>query len=454
MPVFPFQDSAAIVMAGADRLGLHDEMGIGKTATTIRAINYALGDRNVIVVPAMLRDNWMREIKRFTNYDLRPVKARSVHDFIAWKRGRFNTLICSYEHATKWRPLFKEHGEYFDTFSLDEAHYLKNVSSQRTRAILGKDARGEDSVSEYAGIGWHITGTPLSNDPMDVYTFLQWCHAIDMQAKDFMKAFFHTRTTVYGTRNTIKDDMLTTLQALIRNNSIRRTHADVGMQLPQIWMKQVIIEGDTSEIAEAVKLYPHLEALIVYAIEQNDFSLLNAAHIATVRRLVGKAKAAAYAPLLEDELRAGADKRVAFFVHTEPLLFTHNYLKKYGWHGVIVYGDSSERERIAAVDEFMTNPSCAYILGNMRVAGVGLTLTASSEIDVVESDWTPSANAQAIKRVHRYGQTKDVHARFITLANTIDEPVNRVVAEKTAAIAQIEGFTMAAAPLDVLTANQ
>lgn len=441
-------------MAGADRIGLHDEMGIGKTATTIRAINYALGERNVIIVPAMLRDNWMREIKRFSNYDMRPIKARSIHDFIAWQRRRFDTLICSYEHATRWRRLFKEHGEYYDTLSIDEAHYMKNVDSQRTRAILGKDATGEDSISEYAVHGYHVTGTPLSNDPLDVYTFLQWCKAVDMSGKQFMKTFFHTRNTTYGVRNQIKEDMLETLRKLIRNNSIRRTHSDVGMQLPEIWMKQVLIEGDTSEIADAVKMYPHLEDLIVYAIEQNDLSLLNAAHIATVRRLVGKAKAAAYAPLLDDELRAGSTKRVAYFVHTEPLLFTHNYLRKYGWDGVVVYGDSTERERIAAVDRFMNDDKCQYFLGNMRVAGVGLTLTASSEIDVVESDWTPAANAQAIKRVHRYGQLKAVHARFITLANTIDEPVNRVVAEKTAAIAEIEGFTMAAAPLDVLMANQ
>ena len=77
-------------------------------------------------------------------------------------------------------------------------------------------------------------------------------------------------------------------------------------------------------------------------------------------------------------------------------------------------------------------------------------LPICSEIDIVESDWSPANNAQAIKRVHRYGQTEEVHGRFITLAKSIDEVVNRIVAQKTANIAEIEGFSMAAAPLDVL----
>jgi SWI/SNF-related matrix-associated actin-dependent regulator 1 of chromatin subfamily A len=89
-------------------------------------------------------------------------------------------------------------------------------------------------------------------------------------------------------------------------------------------------------------------------------------------------------------------------------------------------------------------------IGNIKAAGVGLTLTASCEIDVLESDWSPAGNAQAIKRVHRIGQTEKVRARFITLANSIDETVNRIVAHKTASIASIEGEAMNAAPLDIL----
>jgi SWI/SNF-related matrix-associated actin-dependent regulator 1 of chromatin subfamily A len=97
----------------------------------------------------------------------------------------------------------------------------------------------------------------------------------------------------------------------------------------------------------------------------------------------------------------------------------------------------------------MTDPHTHVFVGNIKVAGVGLTLTTSYEIDMLESDWSPAGNAQAIKRVHRYGQQQAVHARFITLANSIDVAVNRIVRDKTASIAQIEGHTMTASPLTV-----
>lgn len=447
LPLFSFQASAAHVMAKRERYGEHDEMGVGKTATTVGAINLILAERGVIICPAMLRANWIKELKMFSTYDLRAVKAKSLHDWIAWSRRRFDVLVCSYEHATKWAQHFIKHGEYIDFIAMDEAHYLKNVNSQRTRAVLGHEGGGQGSIVQYASHAWHVTGTPMANDPMDCYAFLRFVNAVDLTQDKFTEAFFHKRMTAYGFRHTVKDEMLHTLQQMLRANSIRRTHEEVGMFLPKIWMTETVIDGDTQEIYDAMRDYPFLEQQIIEAIEAQDMTMLNAAHIATVRRLVGKAKAAAYAPMLKMELDAGSGKRVAFFTHTEPLLYVKNFLEKYGYRVVTVYGDTPEGKRQEAVRLFMEDPGMTVFLGNMRVAGVGLTLTSASQIDVVESDWTPANNAQAIKRVHRYGQTNEVHARFITLADSIDEAVNKTVADKTAAIARIEGFTMNAAVL-------
>lgn len=450
LPLFGYQDYAADVMTSRDRFGLHDEMGIGKTATTIGAINKTFGRRGIIVCPAMLRENWIKEFRKFSAYDLRLCKAKNIHDFIAWKRDRFDVLICSYEHATKWAPRFHEHGEFLDFVAMDEAHYLKNETAQRTRAILGQGADGADSIVQWGERAWHITGTPMSNDPLDIYTFLRFAKAIEMESDEFVKHFFTKTFTTYGARHTLRPEMLQTMQALLANNSIRRTHSEVGLELPPIWLKEVVIEGNTVDLENALSGYPNLEDIIVYALETGDLSVLDAAHIATVRRLVGKAKAVSYAEMLKFELDAGSRKRVVFCVHTEPLLYVQKYLQKYGYKAVVAYGDTKEADRQEAVRSFMEDPDVQVFIGNIKVAGVGLTLTESSEIDLLESDWSPAGNAQAIKRVHRYGQTNAVHARFITLANSIDVAVNRVVAMKTASIAEIEGSAMTAAPLDVL----
>lgn len=434
-------------MVSRDRFGLHDEMGIGKTATTIGAINEIFADRGVVICPAMLRENWIKEFRKFDKYDLTLCKGVTVHDFVAWSRGRYNVLVTSYELATKWLPLFLKHGEYVDFIAFDEGHYLKNLDAGRTKALLGEGAAGGvDSLVQFAAYAWHITGTVMPNDPQDIYPFLRMCNAFDMDYKTFVHYFFDKTLTKFGARHSVKEHMAGVLRQLIDNNSIKRTHSDVGMELPQIWLKEILIEGNTVDLEEALAGYPHLEEAIVAAIEGNDMDMLDAAHIAVVRRLVGKAKAVPYAQMVKDEFDGGATKRVIFCCHTEPLLYVHNYLTKHGYKGVLAYGDTKERDRQQAVHDFMNDPSVDYFAANMFVAGVGLTLTSSSEVDLLESSWSPAPNAQAIKRVHRYGQQKQVHARFITLARSLDVKVNGLVAWKTANIAEIEGHRMTAAP--------
>lgn len=452
LDLFPYQAVAADLMADRDRFGLHDEMGIGKTATTIGAVDRTLSERGIIVCPAMLRENWLNEFKKFSPYQRRICKGKNIHDFIAWSRGRFDILVASYELMTKWMETYHKEGEYIDFVAFDEAHYLKNSGAQRTRALLGHEASGHDSLTQYAAHAWHVTGTPMSNDPLDIYTFLRFAKAIDMDSVDFVKYFFEKRVTTFGARHTVKEEMLDTLQKLIYNNSIRRTHGQVGMELPPVWLTELLLEGSSLDLQKAMDAYPNLERIVIDAIENGNLHALQdkIEFIAIVRRLIGKAKAVPYAEMLKAELDAGAGKRVVFCWHTEPLLHVKNYLSKYGYNVVVAYGATPEADRQEAVHRFQNDPNCHVFIGNIKVAGVGLTLTASCEIDMLESDWSPAGNAQALKRVHRYGQTNNVNARFITLANSIDVSVNKTVAAKTAAIAQIEGHAMTAAPLDVL----
>lgn len=447
LDLFGYQAHAADIMAQRDRYGLHDEMGIGKTATTIGAINRIMGSRGMIVCPAMLRQNWINEFRKFSTYDLRLCKGQNIHDFVAWSRGRFDVLITSYELATKWRKDFAKQGEFLDFIAFDEAHYMKNSAANRTRELLGEEACGDNCLVEWAEHAWHVTGTPMANDPLDIYTFLRFAKAFDMGQKEFINTFYDRVPGTYGARHYVKAAMTTVLQQLITNNAIRRTHRDVGMELPPIWMREVLVEGDAKEVIELVKQQPGLETAIMEAIDAGDLSGIDVEFIATLRRLIGKAKAIPYSYMLKEELDAGCGKRVVFGIHTEPLLFIKNFLHKYGYEAVIAYGETREADRQEAVHRFMNDPNVKVFIGNIKVAGVGLTLTESSDIDMFESDWSPAGNAQAIKRVHRYGQTQNVTARFITLAGSIDETVNRIVAGKTASIAEIEGHAMTAAPL-------
>jgi SWI/SNF-related matrix-associated actin-dependent regulator 1 of chromatin subfamily A len=451
LPLFPYQTEGGGVLAGKDRFGLHDEMGVGKTATVWEAVDKIGAERGVIVCPAFLRENWIGERRKFFTSPLRLCKGQNIHDFYAWQRGRYNVLITSYELATKWAPLIRETGEMLDFVAMDEAHYAKNSEAKRTKALQGDDLTGPNGLIEWAQHVWHVTGTPMANDPIDIYTFLRLCWATGLGKEAFIKRYFEKKLTRFGMRTSPKPEMIPELQALIDNNSIRRTKKSIGLQLPPIFLTSMLVDGDTDHVMRMLREYPGLEHAIMAAVEQGGLSFLDAQHIATLRRLVGEAKAVPYGHILHEELTSGdTDKRVVFGIHKDALSNLRDFLWKNNIFCVLVNGDTPEKERVEAVRAFQEDERCRVFIGNMRAAGVGITLTAACEIDLMESDWSPAGNAQAIMRVHRIGQARNVRARFVTLARSIDEVVNRIVAHKTASIASIEGEAMHAAPLDVL----
>jgi SWI/SNF-related matrix-associated actin-dependent regulator 1 of chromatin subfamily A len=123
-------------------------------------------------------------------------------------------------------------------------------------------------------------------------------------------------------------------------------------------------------------------------------------------------------------------------VHKRALSLVAEGLARFGV--VMIDGSVPEAKRVEAVQAFQNDPATRVFVGNVRAAGTGLTLTAAADIVMLESSWSPADNAQALMRVHRVGQEKQVRARFISLANSIDDVVTDVVARKTAAIAKIQ----------------
>lgn len=445
LQTFQYQEDGAYRIASYERHGLHDEMGVGKTAQVIRAANMINATRGIVVCPAFLRQNWLDEFRKFSHVGYRVAKGRNIHDFVAWSRGRFHILVTSYELATRWADSVYNSGEPIDFVALDEGHFLKNESTLRSRAILGPQLDGDRGLIAWANQIWHVTGTPLPNDPLDCYTFLKMCRATSLGREAFMRRYFHSNPSMYGSRQTVKPDMLHELQYLLSNNAIRRTKNEVGLQLPPIFLTEMTVDGDTHAIRELILQYPGLEDAIVSAVNKGGLSFLDAQHVSTLRRLVGEAKAIPYAHILLAELQASDEKRVVYGAHRQALRSVRDFLVRHGINTVLIDGDTPMGERDALVPMFQEDPSCRVFMGNIKAAGTGITLTAACEIDMMESDWTPAGNAQAIMRVHRIGQTRRVRARFITLAKSLDEVINRIVAEKTAAIAEIEGFAMDAA---------
>lgn len=444
-PVYAYQQDGINFLASRDRAGLHDSMGLGKTAQVIRAADAIQAQRGIMVVPAKIRRNTVRQFHLWATRGYKITEGREIHDFIAWQKGRYHILVTSYEQATKWASSIYHSGEPIDFVAMDEAHYVKNSDAARTRAILGEKYDGSGGLINWAEHVWHISGTPMANDPLDIFTFLKMCRATTLAQPAFTKRYFYSDANAYGSRQTVKPEAHPELMTLINANRIRRTLSDVGFQLPKIRLDPIVVDGDTSAIISLLKQYPMLSQAIQNAVASGGLSFIEAQHIMTLRRLLGEAKAAPYAHMLLDDLRiTGMEKHVVMGLHVDALGFIYNFLRKRQINCVLVNGTISDRQADKNVQQFQEDPTCAVFVGNIKSAGLGTDLFAANRLDMLEQDWTPAGNAQAIKRIHRLGQMRPCFVRFVTLARTFDENVNDIVIQKTRAIADIEGEPMPA----------
>jgi SWI/SNF-related matrix-associated actin-dependent regulator of chromatin subfamily A-like protein 1 len=453
LDLLSYQLDGAAWLRPRRRAGLFDEPGVGKTAQLIRLADLSEARRIVVICPAIAREHWRGEFKKFGRQPRRVLKAATIHDYRSWERGRWDVILCSYEMAVKWAPLMMEAMEPLDLVVLDEAHYLKNSQARRTKTLLGPTADGVEGLVQWAKQAVWVTGTPIPNDPSDVWTFLRFCQVMPLSPVQFERRYFHSRQGAYSVRNDLRPEMAGELRDLIQNNSIRRRLADVGVDLPPIFLTNTLVEGDTTAIRDLLANHPGLDKRISDAIaampeEQFDLAAMiqrvDADSAAVLRRLIGEAKAIPYGQTLVHELHSGLDKMVVFGVHKRALHLLKDYLLSHNIQAVLINGDTPENHRQAYMRAFQEDADCRVLIGNIRAAGTALTLTASAHIDMLESDWSPAANWQALKRVHRLTQTRSVRARFITLAESFDEVVNGIVAEKTERIGMLEGQRMLA----------
>ena len=438
-PLFPYQIEGASFLAARHRAGLFDAPGLGKTAQAIRAMDEAGLVRGLVVCPASVRNVWPGEFRKWSRTPRKVLKGLTNDDLNLWLRERVDVLVVSYEGASKWHNELQRDLRDFTIF--DEFHALKNIGSNRTRRALGSDGSGAHGYARYGAYTWALTGTPMANDPSDIWTFLRYVGGTPLSFKNFTTRYFIQTNSGMSTSYKPRRDTLPELKEILARYSIRRTVEQVGIELPPLWITTQEIEGSTAEINALLAAHPGLDTAITAAIEKGGLQKLDemAGHATTLRRLVGEAKAPVYARQLIEELNGGKDKVVVFCAHKRPVEILCEALRHHGVGFVKIDGSVGDKARGEAVEAFQTNPEVKVFIGNIIAAGTGITLTAAPYLDMLESDWTPANNAQALKRVHRIGQTQHTHVRFISLAKSIDEQVSESVARKTRAITEVQG---------------
>ena len=429
--LMPYQLEGAEYLASRGIAGLFDEMGLGKTCQAIRALDLAGIQRALIIRPAAVHGVWTGEFRKFSKRRRRLIEARNSLDLATWLKGRADVMMVSYERAAMWQKHLE--GEIIEAIILDESQAFKNQEAKRTKAILGGGAGGKGGIARWGLQTWFLSGTPMPNDPSDLWTFLHFSGATPLSFDAFTRRYFSKHLGTYSATYKPKPEMVPELRLCIKAVSKRRTLRQVGVEIPEIFITTQAVDGDSTEIRKMLSEYPGLEGAILDAIESGGLSFLDSQHIATLRRLIGEAKAPPYGAMLVDEMLRSSERRVVMGLHRRALGIIAEQLTRAGIRWCLVDGSVSGERRREITEEFQRGDYQVF-LGNMDAAGVGITLTAACELDMFEQSWRPGVNDQAIKRIHRIGQERKCRARFISCLNTFDEVVAERVAEKTANI--------------------
>jgi intein/homing endonuclease len=391
----------------------------------------------LVVCPASLKLNWKKEIM---NYDT--VDNISIVDGVDFRVKKWT--IVNYDILKNFHHL-PERGikisdlptspidfHKFDLVIADEAHYLKNSTSNRTKIF-------NDFASRIPN-RWLLTGTPITNKPIDFYNLLHLCESpIATNWVFFVRRYcagkqFNRKGTKQKYWVTDGASNLDELRDYSSDCILRRTKKD-SIDLPQKTIKPIYLP---IELCMNYNSYISEYEAWVEEMEANGEKPTVTDHLVKltkVRQLLSYDKIQHTIRLAED-LIENDHKVIIFSCFTQTINSIHEH---FGKASVIIDGSVSKEKRQQAVERFQGDNKIKVFCGNIVAAGVGLTLTEGTIVIFNDLDWTPANHAQAEDRVHRIGQVNDVHIIYPLFDETLDIIMFDTLREKMKIITQIMG---------------
>lgn len=428
---YPYQLDGIAFGLKHRRILIGDEPGLGKTLQSIGIVDTANAYPALVICPSSLKINWQREFEKFTDK-----KALILDNATrtAWpyflQIGMFHVAIVNYESLRKYfvwdtggkdfrlkDVVFNDAIKVFRSVIIDESHRVKDPSAQQTIFTRG--------IAE--GKEWRIllSGTPVVNRAEDLVAQL----SIMGRLQEFGgRAKF---LADYGENDNLEE----LSQQLYRRCMIRREKEKVLTQLPDKTRTDLYVDIANREeyslaeadLAEYLRQYTEctdreirrkmrMEALVKFM---------------TLRSLsaVGKVKQAI------DFVRVflASGKPLILFCSLHEIV---DELCKAFPEAVTVTGRDNATDKQAAVDAFQSGDA-KLIVCSIKAAGVGLTLTASSNVAFIELPWTYADCCQCEDRAHRIGQKDNVNCYYLLGHHTIDHTLYRLIHHKKSIAAQI-----------------
>jgi SWI/SNF-related matrix-associated actin-dependent regulator 1 of chromatin subfamily A len=440
----PYQKAGIAYAMGRTSTLIADEMGLGKTVQAIGVINADQSIKSaLVIVPASLKYNWRREAEKWLARDL-TVGIADGKNF-----PDTNIVICNFEQVKKFNTEIKS--RTWDALIVDEAHYLKNSKAERTKLILGD----QEHAPIKAGRKIFLTGTPILNRPIELWPLV---HAIDPNGlgrswKYFAMRYCDAQQTRWGWDTSGASNLPELQQRMRESFMVRRLKADVLQELPDKRRNVFVIEPDgkvrdllkqESEIAQAMDDAAAATAKEIARAEiEGDMETFQKGihalkdglkpqfdQMSKVRHALAMAKVEPVISWIRDQ---EPEKLVVMCHHKE---VAEAIAKEFGPESVCVTGETSIANRDAAVQKFQNTKDVKLFVGTIGAAGVGLTLTAASDVAFAEMDWTPGKVLQAEDRVHRIGQKNAVNVTYLVFDGTLESHIAKTMAHKIDVISQ------------------
>jgi hypothetical protein len=463
--LMPHQAQVVAAAASGHRTFLlADEPGLGKTAQALLAAEAANAYPLLAVVPNVVKTNWAREAGLWTPHR----SATVIHGNGDTIDGFADIVVVNYEVLDRHVRWIGDFG--FRGMVVDEAHFIKNKTSQRSQHVLELSERLRARTTRPLLMA--LTGTPLINDIEDfraIWQFLGWIDDTKPLA-ELMDALEETGLTPadFGFYPAARS-------CVVDLGIVRRRKVDVAADIPARRIADLPVEldgpaGRSIRAAErdlAARMVARYETALanrsgdvvegidsdlvrrVAKAELKDAAASTGENVFSMVRRIGQAKAALAADYAA-QLARSAGKVVFFAKHIDVMDAAEETFTKQGIRFSSIRGDQTSTTRQKNIDAFTNDPDVAIAVCSLTAAGVGLNLQVASNIVLAELSWTNAEQTQAIDRSHRIGQTEPVTAWRIIAAQTIDARIAGLIDSKAGLAARaLDGSDEEVASADV-----
>ena len=432
---YPYQQDGIRFGLEHKRVIIGDEPGLGKTLQSIGIVDEANAYPCLVICPSSLKINWQREFAKFSDKSALVLDnaVRTTWSYLL-TMGMHQVAVVNYESLRKYFVWDIKGGRHFrlkdvvfcpqirmfKSIIIDESHRVKDPSAQQTIFTKGLSVGKEWIIL--------LSGTPVVNRPEDLVSQLSIMNRLsEFGGRAQFMADYCTDPRDKKAEPAVPLSVLS--RQLYDTCMIRREKAKVLPQLPDKTRVDLYVE--ISNAPEYNLAAEDLAAYLQEYTECTDWEIRRKMRMEALVRFMTLRSLATMGkiPQAVDFIRTFLDsgKKLIVFCSLHGIV---DELKRHFPAAVTVTGRDNAVSKQAAVDAFQNNPAVQLIICSIKAAGVGLTLTAASDVAFVELAWTYADCCQCEDRAHRIGQKDNVTCYYLLGRGTIDHTIYSLIHRK------------------------